>query len=265
MDSGTSVSISDGLDNSTFGRFRLLVVVLCGTCLIMDSCDVQPISYAAPSTIKELGVTKSSFGPVFGAGLFGMLIGALALSPVAARFGRHPVLIAATLFLAACVAATAQASSVGKLAAGASGTGAGREVQSAFYENCIWLAAQHLQQYAATRQAAAPMPNRISRVPFTTYSSSPMGSRCSSPPPVRGNGTLCANCWARPLYSMTRTSPPTTIACCSGHGRWLTWLRSLPPWTLPLELEANSISFAPIRRPEELVEDPHLLQAKLTM
>jgi crotonobetainyl-CoA:carnitine CoA-transferase CaiB-like acyl-CoA transferase len=39
----------------------------------------------------------------------------------------------------------------------------------------------------------------------------------------------------------------------------------LPPWTLPLELEANSISFAPIRRPEELVEDPHLLQAKLTM
>jgi AAHS family 4-hydroxybenzoate transporter-like MFS transporter len=140
MDSGTSVNISDVVDNSTFGRFQLLVAVLCGTCMIMDGFDVQAIGYAAPSIIKEWGVTKASFGPVFGAGLFGMFIGSLALSPVADRFGRRPVLIAATLFLAACMAATAHASSVGELAAWRFITGLWL---GAIIPNCIALAAEY--------------------------------------------------------------------------------------------------------------------------
>jgi crotonobetainyl-CoA:carnitine CoA-transferase CaiB-like acyl-CoA transferase len=41
-------------------------------------------------------------------------------------------------------------------------TGRGQEVQSALFENNIFLVAQHMMQYAVTGRAPAPMPSRIS-------------------------------------------------------------------------------------------------------
>jgi len=41
-------------------------------------------------------------------------------------------------------------------------TGRGQEVQSALFENNVFLVGQHMLQYAITGQAAAPMPERIS-------------------------------------------------------------------------------------------------------
>jgi crotonobetainyl-CoA:carnitine CoA-transferase CaiB-like acyl-CoA transferase len=40
-------------------------------------------------------------------------------------------------------------------------TGLGKEIQSALFENCVLLAAQHMQQYVVTGQPAAPMPDRV--------------------------------------------------------------------------------------------------------
>jgi crotonobetainyl-CoA:carnitine CoA-transferase CaiB-like acyl-CoA transferase len=42
------------------------------------------------------------------------------------------------------------------------GTGRGQEIQSALFENNVFLVAQHMMQFAVTGQAAAPMPARIS-------------------------------------------------------------------------------------------------------
>ncbi|HEX6703274.1 MAG TPA: CaiB/BaiF CoA-transferase family protein [Albitalea sp.] len=41
-------------------------------------------------------------------------------------------------------------------------TGRGQEVQSALFENNVFLVAQHMMQFAVTGKAAAPMPSRIS-------------------------------------------------------------------------------------------------------
>ena len=41
-------------------------------------------------------------------------------------------------------------------------TGRGQEVQSALFENCVFLAAQHMQQYSMTGEAPPPMPSRVS-------------------------------------------------------------------------------------------------------
>ena len=46
-------------------------------------------------------------------------------------------------------------------------TGRGQEVQSALFENNVFLVGQHMLQYAITGQAAAPMPARIS--PWAVY------------------------------------------------------------------------------------------------
>jgi AAHS family 4-hydroxybenzoate transporter-like MFS transporter len=47
------------------------------------------MGYVAPAIIQAWGVDKASLGPVLGAGLFGMLVGSLALSVLADRIGRR--------------------------------------------------------------------------------------------------------------------------------------------------------------------------------
>lgn len=40
-------------------------------------------------------------------------------------------------------------------------TGAGRRIDSGLFENCVYLVAQHMMQFAVTGQPAAPMPARL--------------------------------------------------------------------------------------------------------
>ena len=41
-------------------------------------------------------------------------------------------------------------------------TGRGQEVQSALFENCVFLSAQHMQQFPMTGEPPPPMPSRVS-------------------------------------------------------------------------------------------------------
>ena len=106
------VNISEVVSNSSFGGFQLGLCVLCGLCLIMDGFDVQAMGYVAPVILKEWHVPNAQFGPVFGAGLFGILVGSLFFSMLADKIGRRPVLITVTLCFSVLTFLTAQAANV---------------------------------------------------------------------------------------------------------------------------------------------------------
>ena len=97
MKTEARVNISEVVGNSSFGGFQLGLCILCGLCLIMDGFDVQAMGYVAPVILKEWHVPNAQFGPVFGAGLFGILVGSLFFSMLADKIGRRPVLITVTL------------------------------------------------------------------------------------------------------------------------------------------------------------------------
>jgi AAHS family 4-hydroxybenzoate transporter-like MFS transporter len=109
------VDVVDLVDRSRLGRFQLGMLVLCGVCLVVDGFDVQAMGYVAPAIIEDWHVSRASLGPVFGAGLLGMLVGSLAFSLAADRLGRRPVLIAATTFFAAGMFATSAVRTVDEL------------------------------------------------------------------------------------------------------------------------------------------------------
>ncbi|MBN3811190.1 MFS transporter [Paraburkholderia sp. Ac-20347] len=110
-----TVEVTGVVDASRFGPYQLLVVALCALCLVMDGFDVQAMGYVAPVVIREWGIAKETLAPVFGAGLFGMLIGSLTFSALADKIGRRPVLIGATLFFSACMIATGFAQTIEQL------------------------------------------------------------------------------------------------------------------------------------------------------
>ncbi|WP_341318370.1 MFS transporter [Paraburkholderia sp. IMGN_8] len=111
----TKVHVNALVDDGRFGLYQLMVVVLCAVCLVMDGFDVQAMGYVAPVVIREWGIAKETLAPVFGAGLFGMLVGSLAFSTLADRVGRRPVLIAATFFFSVCMFATGFSHSIREL------------------------------------------------------------------------------------------------------------------------------------------------------
>jgi AAHS family 4-hydroxybenzoate transporter-like MFS transporter len=103
------------IDSVPVSAFQRWLMVLVGCVVVVDGFDVQAMGFVAPSIIKAWSVNKAALGPVFGAGLFGMLLGSLALSVLADRIGRRPVLIGATLFFSLCMLATAWARSLEQL------------------------------------------------------------------------------------------------------------------------------------------------------
>ena len=103
------------IDERPVGRFQIGLLVLLGASVLMDGFDAQAMGFVAPAIIRAWGIDKASLGPVFGASLMGMLVGSLALSPLADRIGRRPVLIGSTLFFGLAMLATPLVSTIGSL------------------------------------------------------------------------------------------------------------------------------------------------------
>ena len=114
---GMTIDIAAVIDRSPIGSFQIWLLVLVGMTVVMDGFDVQAMAYVAPALIKDMGLSKAMLGPVFGAGLFGMLVGSLTLSVLADKMGRRPVLLGATVFFALCTLYTATVSTLTELEA----------------------------------------------------------------------------------------------------------------------------------------------------
>lgn len=115
MSNGKTIDIPAVIDANRVSSFQRWILILVGLTVVMDGFDVQAMGYVAPAIIKEWGVDKAMLGPVFGAGLLGMLVGSLTLSVLADKIGRRPVLIWASVFFAVFMLITAHATSIVEL------------------------------------------------------------------------------------------------------------------------------------------------------
>ena len=94
---GGAIDVADFIDQQPVGGFQLKLLLTCAAVLFLDGFDTQAIGYVAPALAKEWGLTKGALGPVFSAGLFGLMIGALLFGPLADRIGRKKIIILSTL------------------------------------------------------------------------------------------------------------------------------------------------------------------------
>ena len=141
-------------------------------------------------------------------------------------------------------------------------TGKGQEVQSALFENNVFLVGQHMLQYAVTGQAAAPMPARISPWAvydvFTVKNGEQIFLAAVSDAQWR---TFCDALGLDDLKSATQYASNNDRV--RERATLLPILRERLAQRSAAELatllEAHDLPFAPIRKPEELFDDEHLL------
>jgi crotonobetainyl-CoA:carnitine CoA-transferase CaiB-like acyl-CoA transferase len=140
-------------------------------------------------------------------------------------------------------------------------TGRGTEVQSALFENNVFLVGQHMMQFAATGQAAAPMPSRISAWAVYDVFTVKDGEQIFLAAVSDKQWTIFCK-----AFGLDALMADPRLKTNNDRVRAREWL--IPVLRVQLAdhsaaelsalFEANELPFAPITRPEELFDDPHL-------
>jgi crotonobetainyl-CoA:carnitine CoA-transferase CaiB-like acyl-CoA transferase len=140
-------------------------------------------------------------------------------------------------------------------------TGQGGEVHSALFENNVLLVAQHMMQFAVTGQAAAPMPSRISAWAvydvFTVAGGDQIFLAAVSDRQWR---LLCAD------FAWPDLADDLRLATNNDRVRARDWMMPLlrtrlagfTAAELARRFEGLGLPYAPITRPQDLFDDPHL-------
>ncbi len=140
-------------------------------------------------------------------------------------------------------------------------TGKGQEIQSALFENCVFLSAQHMQQFLMTQEPPPPMPSRVSAWSvydvFTLAEGAQLFIGAVSD---KQWFTLCKVLDRQDLADDPglQTNAQRVAVRPALLVRLGEILQHHTPEALSPKLEAAGIPYAPIMRPDQLVNDPHL-------
>jgi crotonobetainyl-CoA:carnitine CoA-transferase CaiB-like acyl-CoA transferase len=140
-------------------------------------------------------------------------------------------------------------------------TGRGQKVQSALFETTVYLVAQHMAQMAVTGKAAAPMPARLS-----VWAIYDVFETRDDPVFI---GVVTDSLWQKfcALFGLDDLWNDLTLrennARVLARDRIIPHIRDMISIYTRAEiinkLEGSGLPFAPISRPEDLFDDPHLL------
>ncbi len=143
-------------------------------------------------------------------------------------------------------------------------TGRGQEVKSALFENNVFLMGTHMMQYAVTEKPAKPMPSRIS--PWGIYDVFTVANGEQIFLAVVSNTQWQLFCDAFGFTALKADARLATNVLRVNARAWL-----MPILTARLAthcaaeiatiFEQAGLPFAPITKPHELFDDPHLIQS----
>jgi len=142
-------------------------------------------------------------------------------------------------------------------------TGAGQLVRSSLFENNVFLVGQHMAQYAVTGVPAAPMPARESAWAVYDLFDTGDGEKIFV-------GVVSDTQWVAFCRAFDLTELAAEPAYATNAGRVQTRDTLIPILRdlfaahtrdeLSARLESARLPFAPLQRPEDLFDDPHLAE-----
>ena len=141
-------------------------------------------------------------------------------------------------------------------------TGKGQEIQVGLFENCVFLSAQHMLQFRLTGVASPPMPDRINAWGVFDLFDSADGDQVFL-------GVVTDTQWAvfGRAFDLGGLANDPRLATNTLRVQARSWMlpalreivKRLSAKELQEVFEREGLPYAPIVRPEQLFDDPHLL------
>jgi AAHS family 4-hydroxybenzoate transporter-like MFS transporter len=110
-----AINLTRYVDERPLSGFQIRVICLCALVVGLDGFDAQALGFVAPARSKDWHLASGALGPVFGASLFGVMVGSLVFGALADYLGRKWLVVAGVLVFALGSLATTQATSVSDL------------------------------------------------------------------------------------------------------------------------------------------------------
>ena len=107
MPASKVIDVQAFIDARKLSAVQVILLVLCFLVVAVDGFDTAAIGFIAPAIRADWGLTPAQLAPLFGSGLFGLMVGAFAIGPLADRHGRKAVLIFSVAFFGAASLASA--------------------------------------------------------------------------------------------------------------------------------------------------------------
>lgn len=85
--------VRESVREGAMSQFQIVAVTICMAINMLDGFDVLAIAFTGPLIAKQWALTPTELGLLFSAGLAGMALGSLILSPLADIFGRRQLVL----------------------------------------------------------------------------------------------------------------------------------------------------------------------------
>ncbi len=100
MSNRNIVDVKAWINSRPISGYQWLVLLLCFTIIMFDGYDAAVMGFIAPALIEDWGISRAEMGPILGAAIGGVALGALIAGPCSDRFGRKKVLVLSILCFA---------------------------------------------------------------------------------------------------------------------------------------------------------------------
>ena len=101
------IDVQDFIDEQPLSGVQKRLLLLCFLVVAIDGFDTAIIGFIAPAIRAEWGLAVAQLGPLFAAGLFGLMLGAFTVGPLADRHGRKTMLIVSMILFGGASLASA--------------------------------------------------------------------------------------------------------------------------------------------------------------
>ncbi|MFM0715590.1 MFS transporter [Paraburkholderia strydomiana] len=132
--SGEPIDVSRLIDGQKVGWFAVVLIFSTWLVMLTDGYELSALAFAAPALIKAWHIERGALGPVFGANIFGIMVGSILFGYIGDRIGRKRAILFGACWYGLLTLATIWTTQVHELLwlRFAAGIGIGGAVPNAF-------------------------------------------------------------------------------------------------------------------------------------